>query len=93
MTTWIRVEDEFCQFDHPKGAPLPKGVRKIKGYPEHTGRWARDPKRRTSKGRTSAATARTEQPESGDEISASEQITGHPTNPQGRADRHPRRAS
>lgn len=50
MKTWIRVEDEFAQFDHPKGAKLPKGVTKVKDYPEHTGKWAREPKRRTNKG-------------------------------------------
>lgn len=53
--TWIRVQDEFAQFDHPKGAPLPKGVTEVKGADEYVGAWARDPKRRTDKAGKSVA--------------------------------------
>lgn len=54
-TTWIRVQDDFAQFDHPKGEPLPKGVTEVKNADEHVGKWARDPKRRTDKAGKSVA--------------------------------------
>lgn len=49
FTTWIRVEDDFGQFDHPKDLELPKGVKPVKSYPEHLGPWARPSKSRTDK--------------------------------------------
>lgn len=52
--TWIRVEDDYAQFDHPKGQPLPKGAKKVTGYDEHVGPLARAPKRRTDKSGKSA---------------------------------------
>lgn len=50
VRTWIRVEDETGQWDHDKSRSLPKGATVVKGYPEHVGRWARDPKPRVRKG-------------------------------------------
>lgn len=51
--TWIRVEDEFGQFDWPKDQDLPQGVKPVKDYPEHVGTIARDGKPKTaSKGGT-----------------------------------------
>jgi hypothetical protein len=47
--TWIRVEDDFGQFDHPKDAPLPKGVRVVRGEDEYIGPFARPGKPRTDK--------------------------------------------
>ncbi len=47
--TWIRVEDNFGQYDHEKGLPLPDRVRVVEGYPEHVGPWAREGKPRTNK--------------------------------------------
>ena len=49
MKVWIRVQDARAQFDHPKGEPLPNGVSPVRGYPEHVGLWARDPKKRVTK--------------------------------------------
>jgi len=49
MTTWIRVEDAFGQYDHPKDLALPKGAKPVKDYPEHDGPWAREGKPRTDK--------------------------------------------
>lgn len=61
FTTWIRVEDDFGQFDHPKDAELPKGVKPVKNYPEHLGPWARPSKSRTDK--TGAPAGRITEPE------------------------------
>lgn len=47
--TWIRVEDEFGQYDHDKSRPLRDGVSVVKDYPEHVGDWARPVKPRTTK--------------------------------------------
>lgn len=46
---WIRVEDDFAQFDHDKSRPIPDGITVVKDYPEHVGTVARDPKPRTTK--------------------------------------------
>lgn len=46
--TWIRVEDEFGQFDLRKDQPLPKGVKKVADYPEHVGPMGRDGKPKTA---------------------------------------------
>lgn len=57
VRTWIRVEDETGQWDHDKSRPLPEGVKPVKDYGEHVGRWARDPKPRVRKGGDAAAKA------------------------------------
>lgn len=44
FTIWVRVEDAFGQFDHPKGADLPAGVSLVEDYPEYEGHLARAPK-------------------------------------------------
>jgi hypothetical protein len=44
LPTWIRVEDEFGQFDHRADLPLPAGQKVVDGYPEHVGQNARAPK-------------------------------------------------
>jgi hypothetical protein len=49
LTTWVRVEDAFAQFDHPKGARLPKGVRLVEGADEYVGNVARPAKPFTDK--------------------------------------------
>lgn len=49
FTTWIRVEDDFGQFDHPKDVPLPNGVKPVKNSSEHVGPFARPSKPRTDK--------------------------------------------
>ena len=55
MTTWIRMQNKYSQFDHPKGAPHPADWEPVPNYPEHVGSWARDPKPRTDKGGVPAA--------------------------------------
>jgi hypothetical protein len=50
--TWIRVEDEYGQFDVRKGERLPKGVTKVANYPEYVGPTARDSKAKTAKSGT-----------------------------------------
>lgn len=49
IRTWIRVEDQFAQFDHDSSRPLPDGVSVVKDYPEHVSPWARPGKARTDK--------------------------------------------
>lgn len=49
LTTWVRVEDASAQFDHPKGARLPKGVRLVEGADEYVGNVARPAKPFTDK--------------------------------------------
>jgi hypothetical protein len=44
FTTWVRVENAFGQFDHPKGVDLPSGASLVEDYPEHVGPLAREPK-------------------------------------------------
>lgn len=62
--TFVRYEDEFGSFDHPKDARPQPGWRLLKDYPEHVGRWARDPKPRTDKGGASKPRERkTEKPD------------------------------
>ena len=49
FTTWVRVEDDFGQYDHPTGLPRPEGARLVEKYPEHVATNARPPKARVRK--------------------------------------------
>lgn len=42
--TWIRVQDEFGQFDHRADLPLPDGQEVVEDYPKHVGELSRAPK-------------------------------------------------
>jgi hypothetical protein len=44
FTTFVRVEDQFAQYDHPKGVELPPGASVVEDYPEHVGLIARPSK-------------------------------------------------
>lgn len=49
FTTWVRVEDAFGQYDHPKGLDLPAGASLVENYPEYVGLLARASKAFTDK--------------------------------------------
>lgn len=64
--TWIRVEDDFGQFDHDKARPVRPGIRVVDGYPEHVSPWARPAKPFTDKaGQPTDKTGDAEPPRTG----------------------------
>lgn len=49
FTTFVRVEDSFGQYDHPKDVALPPGASLVEDYPEYRGLIARPSKAFTDK--------------------------------------------